>query len=538
TLNDDGTITYQLTSQMTGVEVLVYEVELTGTETNEETGAETSKTVYGTGKVYIIPATIMYYEEDFGGLTVENGVVTSADGFITFSTSSNNTSGWTVVGEAQTAAQEPGVVGTLTDSTYGSDVAYLNDGEDSNNSSLYVDTSSGWASFTYEFTGTGTTVFARTTNNSGTISVTVKDSSGSVISNLVRDTSYKNWETYMPSSTSTNYNTLYNIPVFTWTASDYGYDYGTYKVTVTVYKASSDAGWGSDFWLDGIRITNPLNEDDAYASIANSAYATDGESGMTYVTLREKLLKEYTSVDDDNELIWSDDGFVVFTDTDGTVDTASTYKSDGPKEEVYLAKGQSVTFSPANWDADSYDLYLGMKAPTGSGTVTIGSHSVSVNNATDCYYEISDYGTISTADDGTYVVTFTITATSDAIISLTNLKVTGNADFVIVKEQTASVTGPSSSDDETGDEAGTDEDVDGDEAEAEETVEVASAEAEVTGEAAAVADEETEDETDETAALPEESKTADEEPVEETDEADESAQADAAGEETEEEADE
>lgn len=541
TLNSDGTITYQLTKQMTGVEVLVYEVKLTGSDTNAA-GNTTSKTVYGTGKVYIIPATIMYYEEDFGGLTTDDsGKVTSAGGFITFSTASANTSGWKVVGKAETDSQEPGVVGTLTDSTYGSDVAYLNDGEDSNGSSLYVDTSTGWASFTYDFTGTGTTVFARTTNNSGAISVTVRDSSGNLIYELIRDTSYKNWETYTPSSTSTNYSTLYNIPVFTWTASGYGYDYGTYKVTVSIYKPTSGNGYGGDFWLDGIRITNPLSEDDAYVGIANSAYATDGESGMTYVTLRNKLLTEstYLNYTDSEEgvLTWSGDGFVVFTDTDGTVDTATTYQSDGPKEEVYLSKGQSVTFSLANWDADSYDLYLGMKAPTGSGTVTIGSHSVSVNNATDCYYEISDYGTISTATDGTKVVTYTITATSDAIISLTNLKVTGNANFVIVAQGDDEVNGFTGSD-ETGEEPGTDEDIVVEEAEAEETVEVISEEAEVTEEAAAVAETETEDETDETAALPEESETAAEEPVAETDEADESAQADAAVEETGEEADE
>ncbi len=425
TLNSDGTIKYQLTSQMTGVEVLVYEVKLTGSET-DAAGTTTTKTVYGTGKVYIIPATIMYYEENFSNL-------------VTFKTSSTYTGdGWTVVGTAQTDPQEPGVVGTLTDSTYGSDVAYLNDGEDSNGTSKYINTTSGAAQFSYTFTGTGTTFFARTTNDSATIEVTVTDKDGYTISQLIRDTSYKNWETYTPSSTSTNYSTLYNIPVFTWTASDYECDYGTYTVTVTVKKANSTKGYGSEFWLDGIRITNPLNEDDTYASTANSAYATDGESGMTYVTLRNKLLTESTYLDyTDNEegvLTWSDSGFVVFTDTDGTVDTATTYQSDGPKEEVYLAKGQSVTFSLANWDADAYDLYLGMKAPTGSGTVTIGSTSVSVNNATDCYYEISDYGTISTAEDGTKVVTFTITATSDAIISLTNIKVTGNADFVIVAQ--------------------------------------------------------------------------------------------------------
>ncbi|MCD8021122.1 MAG: VCBS domain-containing protein [Clostridiales bacterium] len=528
TLNSDGSITYQLTSQMTGVEVLVYEVKLTGSET-DAAGTTTTKTVYGTGKVYIIPATIMYYEEDFGGLTFEDGKLKSANGFVTFSTSSKNTSGWQVVGTAETDPQEPGVVGTLTDSTYGSDVAYLSDGEDSNGSSLYVDTSTGWASFTYNFTGTGTTVFARTTNNSGTIAVTVKDSEGTEISNLVRDTSYKNWETYTPSSTSTNYATLYNIPVFTWTASDYGYDYDTYTVTVTVYKATNDNGYGKDFWLDGIRITNSLNENDTYVSIANSAYATDGESGMTYVTLRNKLLTESTYLKyTDNEegvLTWNDDGFVVFTDTDGTVDTADTYQSDGPKEEVYLAKGQSVTFSLANWDADSYDLYLGMKAPTGSGTVTVGSTSISVKNATDCYYEISDYGTISTAEDGTKVVTFTITATSDAIISLTNIKVTGNADFVIVAQEDEEVIGDSNEDEEAVSEETETEETEAvsEETETEETEAMSEETEDVTGENG-ITTEESEFATDETETAAAEEVAAEEDSLAATDSAEDSGE--------------
>ena len=97
-----------------------------------------------------------------------------------------------------------------------------------------------------------------------------------------------------------------------------------------------------------------------------------------------------------------------------------------------------------NWDPNTNKLYLGIKAPTGSGTVTIGSTTLTINNAADCYYDISSYGTV-TEVDGVKVVTFKITSGAGSLISLTNIKVTGNAEFTIVP--------------------GTNEEVDGNEAE-------------------------------------------------------------------------
>ena len=105
---ENGKITYQLTQQLTGVEVLTYTAKVTGSGTESE-----SKTA----KIYIIPATSMYYEENFSDL-------------VTFTTGS-----WSDVGIAQTYPQEPGVVGTVGDSPYGSDAAYLNDSGDSNGTS-------------------------------------------------------------------------------------------------------------------------------------------------------------------------------------------------------------------------------------------------------------------------------------------------------------------------------------------------------------------------------------------------------------------
>lgn len=427
---ETGKITYQLTEQLTGVEVLTYTVLVTGTAENAG-GTENQATLEAEGRVYIIPATSMYYEEDFGG---------------TDSPLVKFTGEWEAEGTAQTDPQEPGVVGTVGDSPYGSDAAYLNDSGDSNGSSMYVDTTKGAASFSYTFTGEGTAFFARTSGTTAYMRVVVTDitnpDSPEVVKDLRRNTIYKAVD-------GTNVGTLYNIPVF---IDEHFDNYGTYKVDVTIMKASGTLNRGSDFYLDGIRVYLPLDSNDENVEVANAAYAADGEAHMTVATLRQKLLcdaaiEENVPVIDENgnpvldadgnqvyktELKWDGKNFVVFTDSNGEIQSAEEYKSNGPKEEVYLNERQSVSFSLYNWDANSNKIYLGIKAPTGQGKVKINNDTLQIDNAADCYYDISNFANIKTDEDGVNTATFTITATNN-LISVTNIKVTGNAEFTIVE---------------------------------------------------------------------------------------------------------
>ena len=392
---ENGKIKYTLTEPLTDVEVLTYTAKaanVNGVDVDTDTAT-----------VYIIPATTMYYEENFSN-------------FVTF------TGNWQTVGEVKHDYQESYLVGSSHSSPYGSDVAYLHDAGDSNGTSKAVDTSGSSASFSYTFTGTGTSFFARTSADSAVISVKVVDhETGDQIAYQTRNTKY------VAEEGSPITGPLYNIPVYT--ISDL--DYGTYDVEVTVLKEVSVLGYGNEFYLDGIRVVSPLNLDDVNVNVAEAAYRRDGEYGMTMATLRQKLLANAAHEGEDGGLVWDDKGFVVFTDSNGEIQTASEYQSKGPKEEVYLHAGQSVTFSLANWDTNTNKIYLGIKAPVGTGEVTIGSHILDIRNATDCYYEISNYGTI-TEVDGVPVVTFKITAGADSLISVTNIKVTGDPDFVIV----------------------------------------------------------------------------------------------------------
>lgn len=401
-------IIYTLNKQLTDVETLTYTVKATAKAADDSKIAE--------AKIYIIPATSMYYEENFSDM-------------VTFS------KGWTNEGTSGTVYQEPGVVKTPNDSPYGSDNAYMNSRGDSCGTSKYVDATANGATFSYKFTGTGTSFFARTTNNSGYMRVTVYDSENQKVYTGYRDTSYK--------TTDAN-TTLYNIPVFTWNATEYG----TYTVKVSIAKKTGN--YGTEFWLDGIRVMNPMNPDSgSNLTIAQDAYAADGESNMTVATLRNALLAD-TTENKNGELVWNNKNFVVFTDSNGAITSASEYKSNGPKEEVYLAKDQRVSFSLADWDADTNHLYLGIKAPMGAGTVQLGSKTINVNNTVDCYYDAAQLVTISQKKDtdGTIhkVATLTITNPSDSIISLTNIKVTGKSKFVIIPVKDTNDVNPDGSD--------------------------------------------------------------------------------------------
>lgn len=406
----DNKIIYTLNKQLTDVETLTY--------TAKATAAAEKDNKTATAKIYIIPATSMYYEENFSDMAK-------------FSAS------WTNVGTSGTVYQEPGVVGTPNDSPYGSDNAYMNSRGDSCGTSKYVSTKDGKSkTFKYTFTGKGTSFFARTNSNSGYMRVRVTAEDGTVLHTLYRNTKYK------------ADGELYNIPVFTWNTETYG----TYNVTVTVSRPDKAGSYGTDFWVDGIRVMNPMNPESENLTIAQDAYAADGESNMTVATLRDALLAD-TTQNENGELVWdTSKGFVVFTDSNGKITKASEYKSDGPKEEVYLAEGQSVSFSLANWDANVNHLYLGIKAPMEAGTVQLGSNkSIAVNNTVDCYYDVAKFATISEKEDEAgnshKVATLTITNPSDKIISLTNIKVTGTPDFVIIPEKNTDNVNPDEEED-------------------------------------------------------------------------------------------
>lgn len=357
----------------------------------------------------IIPATSVYYEDSFA--TFKNGTGKAADA--TWSIVGNNGS----VTEDKSTSKNQALteLGKMdADAVYGHDAAYADSTKLSMGSAHTVtvksnmyeknDKTTTWPTATFTFKGTGFDVISLTDNNSGMISVKVY-AVGSDGTETLEKTKYVNnyygyqlkdgaW-TVNPSAN----NALYQIPVI----KIGGLDYGTYKVVITTAYASYADKTGDSqysFWLDAIRVYDPMGND-------NATYTKDGEGYPQYIKLRDQLAKENGSVTTNDKLLF----------IDGAEKAAiATYANYGPNNEVYLANGQAITFTVPR-DRNIASVQIGAKAPNGSAAkmVVTGGNGLNqeLSTATEMYYKIG------TAGDS-----FTITNTGTGILSLTNLKIT------------------------------------------------------------------------------------------------------------------
>ena len=389
----DGKIRYTLSGPMNDVDTFTYRVRV-------ENGSDVAE---GNATVTVIPATSMYYEQDF-------------DNMITWS------DGWDIASTPGDAIQQAGVPGDDDNVPYGADPYYYDQSGDSAGGVAKTTTTSGPKSFSYSFTGTGTAIFARLSKGTGLMYVEVTDEQDGNVHYIYRDT-----QILEPAETG---DTIYNIPVY-----NVDLDYGTYTVNVIIAQPNDEVGNQAEFYVDGIRVYDPLDPQELAGEVKD-AYQMDNEIYNKVVEIRDKLITDYSEVLEDGLAHWvgENEGFITLTDTDGRLDTASEYITIGPKNELYLDARQSVTFSVANFDLNNDHIFLGMKALSGTGSVTINSNDLTLRNTVDQYYDISTYGRVTSGQTGSQTYTFTITAGSGPI-SLTNIKVTGDADFVIVENQ-------------------------------------------------------------------------------------------------------
>lgn len=344
----------------------------------------------------IIPATSVYYEDSFASFT--NG------------TGKANAATWTTVKDGTdpkaTTTQALTELGKMSaDDVYGHDAAYADSTKLSMGSAHKVTVTSdmvknwtdgsAWPTATFTFKGTGFDIISLTDNTSGNIFVTVTNKATGQIK---KRTTVNNYYGYKLEDgkwvTSPNDpNCLYQIPVIKVA----GLDYAEYEVKIQVAYADflDEAKAGKySFWLDAIRVYDPMGKD-------NATYAQDDEGYPQYIKLRDALVGNTAQ----SKAVFIDGG------AEANVDT---YKNLGPNNEVYLAKGQAITFTvPKN--AKIASIQIGAKAPNGSAAkmVVNNGEAKEIQSATEMYYEISKAGD-----------SFTITNTGTGILSLTNLKIT------------------------------------------------------------------------------------------------------------------
>lgn len=420
-VNDtDKSITYTLNRMINGKD----NISITYEGVNSKTGNSSGVTY----TVTIIPATNVYYEDSFAKFTNGSGAAVDAK--------------WTANGKAvnDSPTQALEALGQENHKPYGYDPAYDSCTMFSMGSARKVTVTSDmakdgvvWPTAQFTFKGTGFDIISLTDNTSGAIFVDVVNAKTGVKAKSLFVNNYygykyneatQTWETVQ-----TGNNALYQIPVI----AVRGLGYDEYNVVISVaYNTFFDKTTKQEysFWLDAVRVYDPMGE----SVDTGETYKPDGEAYPQYIKLRDAVANADASLAGSKAL---------FIDGGNTADIA-TYANIGPNNEVYLAKGQAITFKLEGDLSKIATVQIGAKAPMSEGIAKLNVNDAEVvenglRTATEMYYDI----TTAAVNNGAQLVT--ITNTGEAILSLTNLKITFNAQGSVslgamnAEEQAASV---------------------------------------------------------------------------------------------------
>lgn len=366
-------------------------------------------------KVTVIPANNIYYEDSFITGSESNGA--------------NGISGFTFTGEWKTdyTGGNPNNAGLNQENpehmekesfkdVHGWTDALADDIQYSDGSAQYTDQMGARVSF--QFTGTGVDVYTRTNDTTGIVMailtpVNVEGEAKAksiIMDNLAMSGDY------------------YQIPTLSF--SDLSY--GTYQVELIVTRASNVATGELRYryYLDGIRVYNPLGSDMTEApNLVRDAYGK--ELNAFYTEIRDIMLKydDFTPDLADDGITgaafidWIRDGQQSGQDEIGTgkatYEVGTTFQTYGPKNEVYLSKGQAVVMKVD--EKNTY--YVGMKSLRAGESVTVNvsglntanPKTITVSHTTDMYYEVTPmdgYLVIKNGSEG------------DALLALTKLRTT------------------------------------------------------------------------------------------------------------------
>ena len=360
--------------------------------------------------VYIIPASNVYYEDSLAAFTSGTGAAQNA----VWSTVGNDDKVPTEQTDVYQALEELGKHSNV----YGHDGAYNGSSMLSMGTAHKVTVTAAmleaynggnkdnfaWPTAQFTFKGTGFDIISLTDNTSGAIMVTVEG---------VTDTTYKknflvnNYYGYAYDKDKNEWvtvasgdsNAIYQIPVMKVN----GIPYGEYKVTIGVlYNSLFDKTGNSaySFWLDAVRIYDPMGE--------YTGYTQDNEGYPQYIKLHDEVVSNDVTVTN-----------ALFIDGEKNA-TIQQYTNLGPNNEVYLMKGQAITFKLTGDTGKIASVQIGAKAPKGTVELKVNDSVVveKLSTATEMYYDITTQAT----GDNNYQVT--ITNTTGNILSLTNLKIT------------------------------------------------------------------------------------------------------------------
>lgn len=400
-----GTITYTPNKILQAIDVLPIKVTF-----NNGTNA--------TVRVGIAPATTVYYEESFIDWD----------------------SNWTGQTDKPTILQNTAILGK-DDNNYGYDEVYANNTGASNGTS--VSTSTLKAKGTFTFTGNGLQVFANATEGTGYVAVSVKNTvSGEIVKLAMVDTVVSQEKDQSGNSiptgaTSGQTGEMYGLPIVSLVNLT-GLTHATYEVTITKIIDEKPV------FIDGIRVFNTVLDTNSGDNAVNNIYYDDQEDNPVFHELRDYVLaaieindstsEDYGKLSTMAKQVYagiSSNGeapVAVITNKDikniyGEDATAQDLLDNGPKNELFLYKGQTLTFSVST----NRVMQIGLKAPKGTSSFTLKVNDTenaltSISSSVDMFYKIADKG-------GTkHTVSITVAADSNPL-SVTLLKVCDDPNF-------------------------------------------------------------------------------------------------------------
>ncbi len=358
-----------------------------------------------TSNVGVTPATSVYYEESF--------------------LLSDNATGWT--SEAPFSGTQTTAVLGHDANDYGYDAAYAGKGI----STCYVTGTTG-ASTTFTFTGTGFQLYANSwggDNASGFVTVYSK---GGLSKLYMIDTQLSAGNTSATDQQTGG--TYYGLPIISETSLPHG------EYTVQLKQTKGD----KPIYLDGVRILNTVKDQ---AAGEENIYYADQEDNPNFYEVRDMVLKaigvedladsDYIrdpSNDRDRRVeavkdmagqvynaVSAENGSAIVIDENNTYGTgfAQDLLDNGPKNELYLYPGQTLTFNVNTTRA----VQLGLKSPVGHANYTLNGSVESISTTVDMFYMISEKA----ASNGTVNVTISVPqneGTEDnGVLSVTLLKI-------------------------------------------------------------------------------------------------------------------
>lgn len=361
------------------------------------TGAnETDQISY---RVHIVPATTVYYEE----------------GFAEYSGS-----GWDGGASLGTGTQTTSPAGS--GDYYGFDAKYAAEAAGPSNKTEATSTMINDEA-TFTFSGTGVDIYANCREDSGIMVVLLYAVNGDGTESLRK---YYRVDTHTEAGasgvTSGQAVESYNLPV----VSVSGLDYGSYKVVVRHGGYYADGNTVvKDIMFDGFRVFNTMNN-----AADSTVYAADNEASPNFDEIRDHVLNALGVGDiSDSESYTQEElasaagqiydsttgsGIVILSEncSIGTGINVRDLLDNGPKNELFLRKGETLTFKLAN---GINNIQIGLKAVSAAVEVEINGEAQTVASSTDMFYELGDVA-------GQVI---TVTNNGEGILSVTDLKYFG-----------------------------------------------------------------------------------------------------------------